>query len=252
MLRFFRRIRQKLIASGSVTKYLLYAAGEIALVMIGILLALQVSNWNQELYESGLEEKYLEELLEDFKANKESVDRVIRIMDDAIPTMTYLLEQSALQTPEVPLDTLNAWFSEMNAMPTFWSTDRAYINITGSGELKIISNDDVKYALARYYTRLEVVKLVQNTHELELVNTFQPYIIEHLDFQSVSYERLDDLSLPKAVDKDAILEVLHTRKFRNVITTKWTILTDLLNQYREIRINIMNVLRVLEEEVADS
>jgi hypothetical protein len=43
----FRRIREKLIASGSITKYLLYAIGEILLVVIGILIALQVNNWNE-------------------------------------------------------------------------------------------------------------------------------------------------------------------------------------------------------------
>jgi len=47
MITLFRNIRQKLIASGSITKYLLYAIGEILLVVIGILTALQVNNWNE-------------------------------------------------------------------------------------------------------------------------------------------------------------------------------------------------------------
>lgn len=48
MLRFFRQIRQKLIEQDKVRKYLWYALGEILLVMIGILLALQVNNWNEQ------------------------------------------------------------------------------------------------------------------------------------------------------------------------------------------------------------
>lgn len=48
MITLFRRIRQKLIDSGSVTKYLFYAAGEILLVVLGILIALQINNWNEE------------------------------------------------------------------------------------------------------------------------------------------------------------------------------------------------------------
>ncbi|MDX1591319.1 MAG: DUF6090 family protein [Balneolaceae bacterium] len=48
MITIFRRIRQKLIDSGSVTKYMVYAIGEILLVVIGILIALQVNNWNEE------------------------------------------------------------------------------------------------------------------------------------------------------------------------------------------------------------
>ena len=47
MLKFFRRIRQKLIAENKVGKYLIYAIGEIVLVVIGILIALWINNWNE-------------------------------------------------------------------------------------------------------------------------------------------------------------------------------------------------------------
>ena len=47
MLTFFRRIRKGLLGSGQARKYLLYAIGEIALVVIGILIALQINNWNE-------------------------------------------------------------------------------------------------------------------------------------------------------------------------------------------------------------
>ena len=46
MINLFRKTRQKLIKENRVSKYLLYAIGEILLVMIGILMALQVNNWN--------------------------------------------------------------------------------------------------------------------------------------------------------------------------------------------------------------
>lgn len=48
MLKFFRKIRQGLLTENKISKYLIYAIGEIALVMIGILLALQVNNWNEQ------------------------------------------------------------------------------------------------------------------------------------------------------------------------------------------------------------
>ena len=48
MLRFFRQIRQRMLTHNKFSKYLLYAVGEILLVVIGILIALQIDNWNQE------------------------------------------------------------------------------------------------------------------------------------------------------------------------------------------------------------
>ncbi|MGB5402855.1 MAG: DUF6090 family protein, partial [Robiginitalea sp.] len=67
MLRFFRSIRQRLLTDNKFSKYLLYALGEIALVMIGILLALQVNNWNEERKQNHLETVYLNRLHNELK-----------------------------------------------------------------------------------------------------------------------------------------------------------------------------------------
>ena len=48
MIKFFRKIRQKLLSENRISKYLIYAIGEIFLVVIGILFALQINNWNEE------------------------------------------------------------------------------------------------------------------------------------------------------------------------------------------------------------
>ncbi|PWI30912.1 hypothetical protein DI383_05610 [Flavobacteriaceae bacterium LYZ1037] len=63
MIKFFRKIRQHLLAENKFSKYLLYAAGEILLVMVGILLALQVSNWNTAKQHRSIERNYLKNLL---------------------------------------------------------------------------------------------------------------------------------------------------------------------------------------------
>lgn len=65
MITLFRRLRQKLIDSGSVTKYLLYAVGEILLVVIGILIALQINNWNEERKNMIKVENYTQSLIAD-------------------------------------------------------------------------------------------------------------------------------------------------------------------------------------------
>ncbi|MEJ2585762.1 MAG: DUF6090 family protein, partial [Robiginitalea sp.] len=59
MLRFFRQIRQRLLTENRFSKYLLYAVGEILLVVIGILIALQIDNWNEDRKERALEQKVL-------------------------------------------------------------------------------------------------------------------------------------------------------------------------------------------------
>ena len=70
MLTFFRHIRKSLLGSGQARKYLLYAIGEIALVVIGILIALQINNQNIYKQERSIEKEYLIALQEEFITNK--------------------------------------------------------------------------------------------------------------------------------------------------------------------------------------
>ncbi len=79
MLKFFRRIRRRLIDEGKLKSYLVYAVGEILLVMIGILLALQVNNWNQSSQTKAKEQKMLIALQGEFTHNLNSLHTVITI-----------------------------------------------------------------------------------------------------------------------------------------------------------------------------
>ena len=71
MINFFRKIRKKFADDNKPLKYLWYALGEILLVVIGILLALQINNWNQEVKNKNKELGYLRGLKEEFEANLE-------------------------------------------------------------------------------------------------------------------------------------------------------------------------------------
>lgn len=65
MIRFFRQLRQQLLADNKFTKYLVYAAGEIVLVVIGILIALQLNEWNGNVQKDELREEYTSSLIND-------------------------------------------------------------------------------------------------------------------------------------------------------------------------------------------
>lgn len=77
MIKIFRKIRQDLLSHGKFKQYLLYAIGEIILVVIGILIALQISNWNEEKKEREKELVFLKEINLDFKSNKAQLDSII-------------------------------------------------------------------------------------------------------------------------------------------------------------------------------
>ena len=78
MLTFFRKIRKALLDSGSTGKYLLYAIGEIALVVIGILIALQINNWNEWRKDRIEEKEILREIIVEIHTNVQGMERDLR------------------------------------------------------------------------------------------------------------------------------------------------------------------------------
>jgi len=65
MIKFFRKIRQNLISEGKTTNYLKYAFGEIVLVVIGILIALSINNWNEKRKIEKMGKEYIREIYTD-------------------------------------------------------------------------------------------------------------------------------------------------------------------------------------------
>ena len=92
MLRFFRQIRQRLLSDNKTSKYLLYAVGEILLVVIGILIALQIDNWNNDRIEATKEQTILKNLRVDFKNNISNVRATYNSSLEAYQASVMLLE----------------------------------------------------------------------------------------------------------------------------------------------------------------
>ncbi|MBO6793195.1 MAG: hypothetical protein JJ895_04740 [Balneolaceae bacterium] len=78
MIKFFRKIRQNLLSKNNIGKYLKYAIGEILLVVIGILIALQINNWNENKKAKLYEHKMLIEVLEDLKSDSTLIQTQFR------------------------------------------------------------------------------------------------------------------------------------------------------------------------------
>ena len=91
MIRFFRNIRQKLAAENKVMAYLRYAIGEILLVVIGILIALQINNWNESRKESIFERKVLNEILTSVYQNIDYLNRGMDWNNEAINSCRIIL-----------------------------------------------------------------------------------------------------------------------------------------------------------------
>ena len=92
MITFFRKIRQNLHSEGKTGKYLKYAIGEILLVVVGILIALQINNWNEDRKERKQEKDLLAQLESEFQNNLEQLEDKIALRETMITSSLKLLE----------------------------------------------------------------------------------------------------------------------------------------------------------------
>ena len=168
MINLFRNIRKKLAAENKVTPYLRYAIGEIVLVVIGILIALQINNWNENRKSKILERKMLFELAKSLEDNCNVMiqDSLLRITwnsssDIIIKTIEHNLDYS---------DTLNMHFQNARKPGTNLSlSSSGYEGLKNVG-FNIITSDEL---------RNDIVKLFELTQkrlleEMEYFESFQP------------------------------------------------------------------------------
>ena len=219
---------------------------EGAAIVISILLAFWIDTWWEDRKEAQLEVVYLHELQEDFEQNKSRLEDQIAEFEETARSMFVLQEQSALDSPSMSVSELNENFSQIINMSGFFPVNRAYANMTGSGDLKLIRSRPLKNALAEYYAAAQLTVLVQKTHEMELVQIYEPYIIANLDYAAVGISRVDDFPLPPPIDEASILKVIATREFWNILIQKSVISTDLIDQFRQMLARTDNILRLLD------
>jgi uncharacterized membrane protein YgaE (UPF0421/DUF939 family) len=92
MIKFFRKIRQSLLIENKLSRYLLYAIGEIVLVVIGILIALQVNNWNEGRKELAKSHEILREIAENLEYNNAQFLQEIKEEEAVVRSIDIVLE----------------------------------------------------------------------------------------------------------------------------------------------------------------
>lgn len=98
MIKFFRKIRQNLLSEGKTRKYFKYAIGEIILVVIGILIALQINNWNEKHQAQNEMVGNFQNLIEDLKSNKLQLLNLIERRDEVSNGAGLLIDTYENQT----------------------------------------------------------------------------------------------------------------------------------------------------------
>jgi len=155
MIKFFRKIRQRLLTenkpalpAGRFSKYLLYAIGEIILVVIGILIALSINNWNENRKQEAKVNNYLKSMVIDLKSDTNAYDRIISNFENQIEANSLIFKDKSYQ--ELPLDSIVSRITSYYAMHQI--VDQTYQKIKNSGLSDNLGSKELNDAINNYYS----------------------------------------------------------------------------------------------------
>jgi len=178
MIKFFRKIRQKLLSENKFSKYLLYAIGEIVLVVIGILIALWINNKNIQNQNKEKERLGLTEIRDNLISDTLQLDNNLKRFKNRqeliMKTMTLLSknEYNAKDKDSLFFHFISA---ELYQNAIFKSNSVGFTNMVSSGNIDLLSNNELRKELSEYYL-IENDDIGSYDYTMTISRNFQNYI----------------------------------------------------------------------------
>jgi hypothetical protein len=166
MIKFFRKNRQDMIKENKVMKYLLYAIGEIVLVILGILIALQINSANQVKKDRLLEQQYYCRLFEDVEQDKEQI--ILLISDAEMRLENSNKMARILQQPNPDLTKVNVQLANIQrgVNKNFSANNAAYEDLKSGANLNLITDITLKGLLNNYFNNVaSYAAIVKSNYE---------------------------------------------------------------------------------------
>lgn len=200
MIKFFRKIRLRTLTESKFGKYLLYSIGEIILVVIGILIALSINNWNDLKKNKVIEQQLLTSLLEEFQANLKILDSTIQANEKIYEKSIRIGEftgPSIMSVPEKDLSLLmvGAFKHESRFVPNLGTMNE----INNSGKLSLIADPGLRKAISEWQS------------QLELVHNQESYVVERRDHSQDFFIKYGNFRRHLDIIDDALLDAKPSR-----------------------------------------
>jgi len=174
MIKFFRNIRKSLLNKGNTTNYLKYAFGEIVLVVIGILIALQINNWNEGRKLQIDKHKLMLALKEEFITNKKNLEDILTGTTISDLYFAKILNFSAGTEPNLPIDSLRFYTSKMIYSQKLSLLTSVQEEAISSGKFELL-DDNLKQLLSTFKDFNNSLNSINEKSDYSLTNDQEMY-----------------------------------------------------------------------------
>jgi len=232
-MKLFRGIRQSLIKEGNLKKYLLYAVGEILLVMIGISLAFQLDNWNDDRIKRNDEKNYYESLRAQIADDGEIILEQIHFNNRYMAEFKYVNEIIE-NNDRSKMDTLGLLVRHLTQYSDFDSQGNIYETMMNSGQINLLKNDKIVNGIKDLEENYIYINRMENIHYETIIGYAGPTVSSVLKFSNREVKKPDDV---------------FSFEFQNLVISLIQIMEEKDRTYNQSRNEIDVVTKLIDEEL---
>ncbi len=253
MIKFFRRIRQNLLAENRFSKYLLYAIGEIILVVAGILIALQINNNNEARKQRALELHYLKNIKTDLELNIAHLDNYIVTREKAINSANTIIEHYEGK-PIEDLEVFNVHTVNIYTWQKFTQINNTFQELVNSGNLALISNDSIKGTLLNMESLYNTMKNEEAHFRYDAeVLLYEPQY-NMMDMNPIVQNYMYQVSNGTMGERRKLSEeefgnMLKDTKQKNGFVMAVYEFTVMNNQFRQMKVMCEQLIQLIDKEI---
>ena len=243
MIKFFRKIRQRLLTENKISIYLLYAIGEIVLVVIGILIALQINNWNENRKENKIENKILTEISKGLKQDLIDINSNMSAHKAGLKACEYFYD--IFTNKQVQTDSINYYYTYLTRGYISIQNKSGYESLKSRG-LELIKDDSLRNDIIRLYEQdySFIMKLEEQDPEGNFYDNYFKEFNNHISPNLIFSEsgEIESIQLPLNVPETEQKKILsYLWKIKNDRTFILSIYSQVLENLLQLQLNIERV-----------
>jgi hypothetical protein len=225
-------------------KYLKYAVGEIVLVMIGILLALQVNNWNSNRIEKKKEANYIENINKQFKLNRAQLDVVTLGHQKVHTNATKIINLVPIDVDKVNKDSLSFYITETFYNYTFNPQQSTIDALTNTSDFEIISNLELRGLLQKWKELVKDYQEEEISFQRYFLDSYIPYFKNHISL--LNYTKNTNIF----DDSNVEFTFLNSLEFQNMMVLQKRFVSNIIfeTEFNEVNKTIDRIIELTSSE----
>jgi len=230
---YLRKIRRDLIKEGNLKRYLAYAVGEVIIVVIGILLALYLNNWNQQRTEIKLELQYYQSIKIQLNEDLTTLYGEINYNQNFLNQFSFA-KKLILLNDKSKADTLGKITLNMVRFSDFRRKSNIYQTLVNSGEIVLINNNKITEKLQSLEENYTYINRLEENHASIIFSQIIPEITQIIQFDPL-----------KIMD----MTFLFSYKFQNSLDLLIVLMNEKMDVYKQAQNEIISTIKLIDIEL---